>query len=75
MRILHVCREYISHSTNVILDSQFITEIHTCMIQNTPDVTYEEGDKCKQYFLKNCVLLGYYAATLGNFLPMFRSLV
>ena len=77
MRILQVCREYVSHSTNVILDSQCITEIrvHTCMFENTPDVTYEEDNKCKQYFGKNCVLLGYYAATSSNFLRTFRSLV
>jgi hypothetical protein len=52
MRILQVCSEYVSHSTNVILESQFITEIHIGMSEKTPDVTYEEDDKCKQYFGK-----------------------
>jgi hypothetical protein len=75
MRILQDCMEYDSHSTNVILDSQFITEIHTCMFENKPDVTYEEDDKYNQYFGKNCVLLGYYTATSSNLLQTFRSLV
>ena len=75
MRILQICSEYFSHSTNVILDSQFIIEIHICMFENPPDVTYEEDDKYKQYFGKNWVLLGYYAATSSNFLTTFRSLV
>jgi hypothetical protein len=52
MRILQDCMEYVSHSTNVILDSQFITEIHTCMFENKPDVTYEKDDKYNQYFGK-----------------------
>lgn len=52
MRILQGCREYVSHSTYVILDSQFITEINTCMIEITPEVIYEENDECKQILVK-----------------------
>jgi hypothetical protein len=45
------------------------------MIEITPEFTYEEDDKCKQNFGKNCALLGYYAASSGNFLLTFRSIV
>jgi len=77
MRIIQVFREYVSHSTNVILDSQFITETHTCMFENTPDVVYKEDDKCKQYFVKTAffwvitqplVLISY-----RRFGPLFKG--
>jgi hypothetical protein len=75
LKIFQVCREYVSHSKNLILYSQFITEIHTCVTEITPELTYEEDDKCKQNFGKNFAFLGYYAASGGNFLPTFLSLI